>query len=147
MLILQLQFSRIEFCFRLSCHLCALFALTLSDLYLAAHLLFGLGILASMIDLLQELGQGHHRRIHSIALSSQYNEVCYADRILEVDQPLVTFFSEFLIVLKFPSVEDSGKWPRRQIRVVLLPDMLSEVEHRRLRRYLRFDCQRTNNIN
>ena len=43
MLDLRLRYSRVEFCFRLSCHLTALFALTLSDLVSVILALFGIG--------------------------------------------------------------------------------------------------------
>ena len=91
MLDLQLRYSRVEFCFRLSCHLTALFALTLSDLVSVISALFGIGILLSLISLLSEPCGGRRRRIHSIALSSGHSELRYGDRIVEVDLPWLSF--------------------------------------------------------
>lgn len=140
MLDLQLRYSRVEFCFRLSCHLAALFALTLSDPVFVISALFGIGILLSLISLLSEPGGGRRRRIYSIALSSHHSELRYGDRIVEVDLPWLSFFSEFLMVLNFRPVPATGSRPGRPIRVVIWPDTLSEAEDRRLRGYLRFNC-------
>ena len=140
MLDLQLRYSRIEFCFRLSCHLAALFALTLSDLIFVITALVGSGILLSLTALLGEPGGGRRRRIYSIALSRRHSKLRYGDRVVEVDLPWLSFFSEFLMVLNFRPVPATGSRPGRPIRVVIWPDTLSEVEDRRLRRYLRFNC-------
>jgi hypothetical protein len=59
---------------------------------------------------------------------------------VEVDLPWLSFSSEFLMVLNFRPVPATGSRPRRPIRVVIWPDTLSDVEDRRLRRYLRFNC-------
>lgn len=141
MLDIQLRYSRIEFCFRLGCHLAALFALTLSDLVFVVTASFGIAILLSLISLLSEPGRGRRRRIYSIALSGRHSELRYGASILEVDQPWLSFFSEFLMVLNFRPVPATGRGQQRPIRVVIWPDTLTEVEDRRLRRYLRFDCQ------
>ena len=140
MLDLQLRYSRIEFCFSLSGHLAALFALTLSDLVFVVTALFGIGILLSLVALLGESGGGRRRRIYSIALSRRHSELRYGDRVVEVDLPWLSFFSEFLMVLNFRPVPATGSRPKRPIRVVIWPDTLSETEDRRLRRYLRFNC-------
>lgn len=140
MIDLTLRYSRIEFCFRLSCHLAALFALTLSDLIFVITALVGSGILLSLTALLGEPGGGRRRRIYSIALSRRHSKLRYGDRAVEVDLPWLSFFSEFLMVLNFRQVAPTGSRPGRPIRVVIWPDTLSEVEDRRLRRYLRFNC-------
>ena len=140
MLNLQLQYSRIEFCFRLSCHLAALLALILSDLVVVITAVFSFGILLSLIFLLRESGGSGRWRVYSIILSHRHSELRYGDRIVEVDLPWLDFFSEFLMVLNFRPVPAAGSRPGRPIRVVIWPDTLSETEDRGLRRYLRFDC-------
>lgn len=140
MLDLPLRRSRLEFCFRLACHLYALFALTLTDLPRPLLTCLGFGILASLVYLLREHGSEHHGRVRSIVLSKEHNQLCYGDTVLDVGPPQASFFSEFLIVLNFKATAAGGKRLRGKIPVVIWPDTLSVAAERRLRRYLRFEC-------
>jgi hypothetical protein len=139
MLNLPLRRSRLEFCFRLACHLYALFALTLTDLPWPLLTLLGFGIVASLAYLLREYGRGRQGRVHSIVLGREHNQLCFGDRVLDVGPPQASCISEFLIVLNFKQTT-GGKRLRGRISVVICPDTLAVAEARRLRRYLRFEC-------
>ncbi len=141
----SLRWSRIEFAFISTCHLVALLSVFQAEARLWLNLLLTAAVLASfslyLRDRLQtfyRLGQGSVAPAQpKLLLARQFTRLDYRGRVYETAPPSVTYFSEFLLVLRLRGGVSEAS--TNTVHLVLWPDSLTPAEDRRLRRYLRFE--------
>jgi len=140
-LILELQASRIGLGLSAGCYLAALSALCYTAapplLIIAMALMTALGLGREW----RRWGPRSGRLPAVVRLGHQECVLQYPDREVRTHPPVIQYLSEFLMVLIFKPVDPVRRWPGNAVRLVLYPDSLSASQHRRLRRYLRFDCR------
>lgn len=145
MLNLQIKLSRIEIGFLLCCHFSALLGLTVTELPSLLLISLAISILLSVMRLLLNNFGKNSRQLSHISIGQQSSVLRRGQDQAEEDGeewglPVLEFSSEFLIVLRFVDQSPQGRVGHETLRVLLLPDSLSEAEDRRLRRYIKFEC-------
>jgi Membrane-bound toxin component of toxin-antitoxin system len=144
-----LHWSLWELGFVTACHLAAALSIIYSELLFGLMLVIILAVAGSYLCYLRERISTYlkiqQRQFKSrdvpLILAEQGATLGYRGRLWEARPPTVSYFSEFLLVLRFPqAVAVQGEVAAvESIDLVVWPDSLSGVAQKRLRRYLRFD--------
>ncbi|MFT7471122.1 MAG: hypothetical protein ACI8XU_001017 [Kiritimatiellia bacterium] len=128
-----------------ACHLTAAISALLADALASLEIAIVIAVLVSYLVYLRDqvrtftvLRGGIWRRAKpELVISEQSASLSHLGKLWEMQLPSVIYFSEFLLVLSFRPEAEKGA--ARAVHLVLWPDSLKRSEHRRLRRYLRFD--------
>ncbi|PCJ24549.1 MAG: hypothetical protein COA96_09120 [SAR86 cluster bacterium] len=158
MLLLKLQPSRIELVIVSLLHIGTMALLFNAGLSIALLLLPGLLSLAGFIDYCLRRADYRHvdfvsaffhntrgnryknsGRVRHIVLAAQHSIVRKGSYDIAMNPPGVSYYSEFLIVLRFTS-NTLLPVKERPVSLVIWYDSLSQESNRSLRQYLRFDC-------
>lgn len=141
----NLRWSLWEFCFVSFCHLLAVLSALLSDVLILLRLAIAAAVCLSFLLYLRERcriytlpgGRPWQLARAQLSIGAQSARLHCSQKVLELELPSVSYFSEFLLVLCFRL--ESEKGGGAIVRLLLWPDSLARHEERRLRRYLRFD--------
>lgn len=141
----NLRWSRWEFSFVTVCHLLAASTVLRAELLMAPEVALLGAVLASYLlylgDRLRSFPihhRGHRWRASpQLLIGEQAARLDWLGQTREMQLPVVTYSSEFLLVLKLRPENETDTLPA--VHLALWPDSLTSSENRRLRRYLRFD--------